>query len=399
MGISVYLIGAHLWTWILMPTFYLGGHSDFRQLYTGGYMIRTAHSYELYDLNAQKKFEDLVVSVEADPLPMPINHPTYIELLFSAFSFLPYRSAYWAFLAFNVGLLVATYRLLRRHLDNLAGIVSWLPWALFLGFLPVAFALVEGQDSILFLALASGAFVMLERGKEQQAGLLIGAGLFRPQIALPIALLFLAWRRWKFVQGFGISALAATLVSLWIMGLKQVNPYARILLYMGTSSPRHGYPLVIQRMANLHGLTYGLLGGLVSPGWISGLSLLVTLIWLAWFGLRYRFRGSDALLLAISIVAVGSYHQFMHDMSVLLLPVVLQLDRTVSAEGVRPSNSRLLFRLAALLFVSQLCMSFAPEHFYLVVIPLAAFSLYSVRCYGQHELAPTVTHGAPVRQC
>jgi hypothetical protein len=254
MGIPTYLIGAHLWTWILMSGFYMGGHSDFRQLYTGGYMIRSGHAYELYSFPAQKKFEDSVVSVEDyDPLPMPINHPTYIELLFAGFSFLGYKAAYWAFLGFNLALLGVSYRLLRPHLDNLAGIFPWLPGALFLAFLPIAFALVMGQDSVLFFTLTAGAFVMLERGKELHAGLLIGACLFRPQIALPIALLFLAWRRWRFVQGFTLSAMAAGLVSLWIMGLHQVTAYLRILLLMGVSSPVHGYPLVIQRMANLHG--------------------------------------------------------------------------------------------------------------------------------------------------
>ena len=34
MGIPAYLVGVHLWTWVLMSGFYLGGHSDFRVSFT-----------------------------------------------------------------------------------------------------------------------------------------------------------------------------------------------------------------------------------------------------------------------------------------------------------------------------------------------------------------------------
>ena len=41
LGIPAYLIGVHLWAWIFMAPFYLGGHSDFRQIYAAAQMVRT----------------------------------------------------------------------------------------------------------------------------------------------------------------------------------------------------------------------------------------------------------------------------------------------------------------------------------------------------------------------
>jgi len=391
MGIPTYLIGVHLWSWLLMSPFYLGGHSDFRQLYTGGYMIRSGHARELYSFPAEKKFEDSVVSPQDDSQPLPINHPAYVELVFAALSFFRYKTAYWTFLGLNLALLALTYVMLRPWLNNLAAVFRWLPAALFPAFLPVAFALLQGQDSVLFLTLASGSFVMLEREREFLAGILIGAGLFRPQIALPIAFLFLAWRQWRFVSGFILSAAAAALVSVWIIGLSQVSNYIRMLFLMGASSYRHGYPLVVQRMANLHGVIFGVVGSWLSPAVVSELSVFASIAWLAWFSLRYRFRGSNAMLLAISVAAAGSYHTFMHDMSVLLVPIVIVLDRTVFAEGSTPSAERNLFRAASLLFVSQLCMSYATDHFYLVAIPLVAFCIYFVAASVPSETdAPSI---------
>jgi hypothetical protein len=90
----------------------------------------------------------------------------------------------------------------------------------------------------------------------------------------------------------------------------------------------------------------------------------------------------------------------MHDMSVLLLPILVILNRTVFAEGEdRPSKERTLFRTASVLFVSQLCMSFAPEHFYIVAIPIMAFALFippallsvTVKKRRPHSLASTAS--------
>src|SRR5205814_9807818 len=42
MGLSAFVVAAHLWSWISMSSFYLGGHSDFRQLSAAAYMVLPA---------------------------------------------------------------------------------------------------------------------------------------------------------------------------------------------------------------------------------------------------------------------------------------------------------------------------------------------------------------------
>ena len=54
LGICRMLVGIQLLGWItFFPGALLHGHADFRQLYAAGYMVRTGHAGELYDIRAQ----------------------------------------------------------------------------------------------------------------------------------------------------------------------------------------------------------------------------------------------------------------------------------------------------------------------------------------------------------
>ena len=198
LGVPAYLIGVHLWTWVFMLPTFLGGRADFRQLYTAGFMVRSGYASQLYDYDSQHRFQNALVN-PAD-IALPFNHLSYEALLFAPFSLLPFRAAYFTFLGTNLALLALCYRLLRPGMDTLADIFRWLPAAMFVGFLPVAAALMQGQDSILLLTLLVAATVALQRGANLTAGALVGFGLFKFQIVLPIALLLLPGAAGAFLQ-------------------------------------------------------------------------------------------------------------------------------------------------------------------------------------------------------
>src|SRR5712692_8010920 len=139
LGIPAILLGLQISGWIFFIPVITHGHFDFRQLYTGGYMLRSRHARELYDYDAQKTFQDALISREQ--IALPFNHLAYEALLFAPFSLLPFRTAYSAFLALNLALLTLSFRLLRPRMGNLARVWRWLPVAMFLGFLPLAAAL------------------------------------------------------------------------------------------------------------------------------------------------------------------------------------------------------------------------------------------------------------------
>ena len=376
LGIPAYLIGVHLWTWIFTLPVFLGGNADFRQLYAAAYMVRSGHGHELYEYSAQFHFQNLLVSKTA--MALPFVRPAYETLFFVPFSFLSYQAAYLTLIVLNVALLGLCYTLLRPRMNNIAAIYPWLPLAMFLGFLPIAAALIQGQDSILFLALLCLATHAFDHDAEFSAGGLIGIALFKPQIAIPIGLLLMAWRKGRFVAGFLSTAACAVALSVWLSGWPQTESYVRTLLSVSvarsSSTASMHYPLPVEMMANLHGLIYGL-APLRLHSWVQIASVLgsgITLLVVAILGRRGQ-RGSDSLMLATTASVLVSHYLFMHDLSALLLPIVITLNRVVPAEESRDREGRVVARVSFVLFVAPVCMSFIPSHFYVVALAVIAF--------------------------
>src|SRR6266852_2593669 len=301
LGILPILIGIQLLGWItFLPTALLHGHADFRQLYAAGYMVRTGHAGELYDIRAQQQFQDVLVN--NDERALPFIRPAYQALLFVPLSLLPYRTAYLAFLAVNLVLLAIAFWMLRPNMRNLSRIWRFLPVFVFLVFYPIALALMQGQDSILLLLLLAAALVALEQGQERRAGILIGLGLFKMQIVIPIALLFLLWRRWRFFAGFVLSACLVSLISLCVVGFAQSASYARSLFSVSTGlAPAHQFPLRVSIMANLRGLIFGLLGARLPAFWIQALTIVSSIFVLLWVARAVpgKRKTAEAFVMAI----------------------------------------------------------------------------------------------------
>ena len=362
--------------WLTFLPKALRGHADFRQLYVAGYMVRTGHRTQLYDYAAQTYFQNTLVS--NDERALPFIRPAYQALMFVPFSLLPYRTAYLGFLLLNVLLLALAFLILQPRLRGLSRVWPGLPPALFLGFYPVALALMQGQDSILLLALLAAALVSLERNRDLTAGALAGVGLFKFQIVVPIVLLFLLWRRWRFVKGFMFSAILVGLLSFITSGWAETVVFVHSLLSVGAGLPavpgEINFPLRINIMANLRGLIYGLASLRAPQRWLQVTTLLLSSIVVISVRARGRQqRGGDALVLAITAGVVVSYYLFIHDLSILLIPIVLTLDRFISRNGTGEPFGRAAAAISALLFVAPMCIFVIPAHFYLVSVLICAF--------------------------
>ena len=381
LGIPAILLGLQISGWLFFIPVIMHGHNDFRQLYTGGYMLRLGYGHQLYDYDAQKAFEDKLVSPEQ--IALPINHLAYEELLFVPLSLLNFRAAYLAFLGINIVLLGISFRVLQPWMDNLAAVLKSLPAAMFLVFIPVAVALMQGQDSVLLLALLAAAAVSLDRGKDLAAGIFVGLGLFKFQLVIPIALLFLVWRRWRFSAGFALSSIAAGSLSLWLVGFAQIQLYIRSLhsmsIVLNSAVDQYKYAIVPSSMPNLRGLIFGLGHNQLSPSWLQAITIASSVFVLLLVAIRTprRWPALDALLVAITTSTVVSYHLLIHDLSILLLPLAVTLNRFINANASRRRDGRLILLTSVLMFVAPAGISFMPHHFYLASLPLLAF-LYAI---------------------
>ena len=369
------------------------GHSDFRQLYAAAHMIRAGHGHELYEYSAQKKFQDAVVSREEYVLPF--LRPAYEALIFVPFSFLPYRRAYFLFLAINLLLLVLATRVLRPWTLNLARIWRWLPLLLFPAFIPVCVSLMQGQDSIVLATLLAGAFVLLDQQRDPGAGVLVGLGLFKFQLVIPIAGLLLIWRRWRFCAGFVVSGAVIALISLWITGVPETIAHVRSLLSVGAgigpTPEQFRIPLRVSMMANFRGLFASIAGTGLGLRTITFLTVGVSAITFLALGiLLYRSRHRrDTLLIAITTSVLVSYYLFVHDLSVLLIPLVIVLDRLVGGEPTAPHPGWLAVS-AFVCFVAPGILFVLPSYFYLVSLPIAAFLFLQIHITPEQKTAASL---------
>ena len=389
MALPAVMLGLQITGWIFFLPGAIKGHCDFRHLYTAGYMVRTGHRRELYDYDAEQRFQNNLVSQES--IALPFNHLAYESLIFVPYSFLSYRSAYILFLATNVLLLGLAMRWMAPRTSNLRRIFLWLPAAIFVTFLPVVAAFMQGQDSIILLLLLSGALALLSSGRMLSAGVLVGLGLFKFQIVVPLALFFMLWRRWRFMGGFALSAAAALAVSIFLVGPVQMNVYAHSLLSMSvqeTAIDQVKFNINPIMMPNLRGLISASLGRFLPLVWtqiLTGLASLAVLLWIAICGIR---RDSiQQLMLAVSAGAVLSYHLMIHDLSILLIPLVVLLDRCL-AFGRFDSRAA---AASALMFSAPALIALTAARPYLIGLPVLLF----VAIEGIGARRPAMNHGNP----
>ena len=379
LGIPAILVGLQVSAWItffLFPRVILT-RADFRDIYTSAYMVRSGYSHQLYDYDTQKRFQDELVSARSSLLPF--DHLPYETLLFVPFAVLPYKSAYFTFMSCNFALLAVLFRVFLPFLSQLRATWFLLPVGIFAGFFPVTITLMLGQDSILMLGLFSFAILLLRRDRELAAGMLVGLGFFKFQMVLPIAFLFLMWRRWRFFAGFSVSAFAVTAISFLMIGLTGMRAYLSLLISMSIKGDQFADQFKSRlgtiAMPNLRGLVSTVTSSHIPGSWAQiltvGLSLLV-MLWVAFAAPASR-RGPDGLLLAVTAAAVVSYHMLIQDLTVLLIPIAVTLERFIESEETDDEKGRWTLRAATLLLLSPSFVFLLSEYFCLTALPLCFF--------------------------
>src|SRR5260370_27993464 len=291
----------------------LSGKADFRAFYAAGYMVRSGHGAQLYDYEQNRAFQNEVVT-PADG-GFLFNHLAYESILYAPLSIFRYRTAYALFFGINLAVLGGSFWMLRRYLSSLGEVWTLLPVSIFACFLPVTLALLQGQDSIILLALMISVSLMVDRQEDFKGGMIVGLTLFKFQYALPIVFLFVIWRRWRFLLGFALSAGAVISISLWITGLAGFVSYTQSLVEMSAKfssvfSDRYG--IRPQFMPSVGGRAY-----MVANGSTVGTHIIV----LAVPGLvlvRTAMRRPSVPLALLAALLVR-YHELISDMVLMIL--------------------------------------------------------------------------------
>jgi hypothetical protein len=347
LSLPAILVGFEIPSFLLLGTPSLAFQSDLRVLYTPAYMLRTHQSRQIYDFAAIRRNQDLKVA--ADNGAVPYLHPAYEALFLIPLSFLPYRAAYLGWALMNVIVLACVYSALRPRLVHFRALgPPWISAGLLLGFFPLAFSILAGQDSLLLLLILTWAFRCMS-GSHFRAGVLLGFGMFRFQVLLPIVVLFLLWRSFKLISGWALSSAAVAAISAGITGVEAQLQYFRLLFQMGSFS----YQPLLRRMPNLRGLLAAFSFGKFSIVILSAAILLIAAVMGTKQGSEQRFS------IAISVACLVTYFLFMHDLSLLILPILLAMDAAIVSGNWRG------FVLVSTVPILFAMFWFATDHFYL----------------------------------
>ena len=180
--------------------------TDFSVFWNAGAMAKSGQASAAWDpsqLNAaaQRFHASSAIPDSAWPYPPPFL------LVARALAALPYT---WALLAWSALGLFLAWQLLRRVLpDRRTALVAMTAPV-------IPLVLAHGQNPLLTAALLGGGLLVLER-KPFVAGLLFGALVYKPQLALLLGPLLLFRRDWQAIAGAAASSsllIAATLL-LW----------------------------------------------------------------------------------------------------------------------------------------------------------------------------------------
>ena len=334
--------------------------TDFLHFYTLGTLALNGRGDLLYDMHAQAVWMHQLVPASAGWSYLPLYGPQ-LSLLFAPFALLPYgwalllwllvNSVIYALCCFSVWTVCPTLRQEKWTVLILAGA--------FPGFFHL---LAWGQTSGLALACFTLAFLALRKRWTFLAGLAIGCLIFKPQLGLATAVVFVCALEWRIMLGAVTSALLQLGAGWVYYGNSAMRAYFHAMWRV-----RDVLPLLEPRPYQMHSLRafWGLL--LPWPPVAFACYVVSALVVLA-LALRY-WKSSARLDLRYSALLIASVlvapHLTVYDL-VVLAPAFLLLgnwamgrwgERWAAAVGVLLYLCYPLFLLGPLAKITHLQLS------------------------------------------
>jgi hypothetical protein len=354
----------------------MAGKNDFPPFYASAQMVREGQASRLYDFEVENSFVRRISPI----IRPPNNHLPYEILVFLPFTYLQFGTAYALWTLLSIGMLAVVVSLVRSARPGRSNFL--VTFLMVLAFFPVWYCLGQGQDSILLVLFFALSFWLWKKEHEDLAGFVLSLGLFRPQLVLPFVLVAFLGGKWKFVRGFIPGAVLVLLLSTCVAGFHGMAEYARILISQGTE--RSAEALSKQwcvrpgLMPTLRGLLWMLPHGLAGKiGW--GLLLSGTFGALILAAKRMRSsKGGEmfdiAFAVAVAMITIVSFHSFVHDFSLMILPILIAGDAVASRPHVSETSAYAVVTLGFLFFFTPLYLLLIfKDKIGLFVLPTVAF--------------------------
>ena len=345
--------------------------TDFLHFYTLGSLALAHRGNILYNLEAQATLAAQRVPAAAGIRYLPL-YPPQVSIFFAPFAKLSYPSAltFWLFLSVLIygfccyAIWRTCFKLLDHKLTTVILILAY----------PAFWHLIAwGQTSALALACFTLAYFALRSRREFLAGLALGCLIFKPQLALAAAIVFLLTANWKVIMGALLSGLAQLAAAWLYYGPAPLRDWIHTLLDM-----RRLMPWLEPRIYQTHSLRtfWTMLIPWTSAALVlylvSALAVLTLTVgcWRSRMPLPVRY---SALLFATVLVAP---HLTVYDL-VILAPGFLMLSDWIIAQA-QSANVDQLKLLLYLAFVLPLTGPLARWTHLQLSVPVMAAVIYVI---------------------
>ncbi len=310
---------------------------DFLIYYTEARIFHSSEPANLYDEATEATIQRQVAAPNWTPRQVkPYMHPPFEILLFAPLGSFSFVGAYAVWGAINLLLLLVCVLLFRKTFPLFREFNPALWLIGLLSFFPIFLTMLEGQDTLFVLLAYICSFRALRRNAELSAGAWLGLGLVRPHLVLPFVFILALRRKWTFLGGFALSMAGAAALSILVVGWRGALAYPRYIWSLEHS--RSALVIPAQYIPNLRGLVEYFGRSLLSPALLVVLTVLASLLLAIWAASKWAsVPGGDGPLsdvpFCIALVAASlmSYHEFIYDFSILMLPIVVTLN---AAEGL-----------------------------------------------------------------
>ena len=290
--------------------------TDYLQFYAAGVTLEQDNSDRLFDFNFQSDLELEIAGPELTNFHAFLN-PPFLAWLFVPLSRLPYL---WSFLAWSILSLSALYasiKMLGAEKPRRAFL-----WAL--TWFPIFATLSFGQNSLLSLLILSLTYWLWKSQRNFLAGLTASLILFKPQLIIGIAILWLLrWRKdWKAILGLMISGCILAGLTFTLLPKASADYLRLAIKFLPNMIYGDQFPLY-----HLHALRGFLI--LPFPGMTSlteiaaSLASLITLVLFIRFIINQKERLTICFAAAIAFTLIVTPHAMIYDWALLLIPAVL----------------------------------------------------------------------------
>ncbi len=339
--------------------------TDFLHLYTLGSLALDHRGADLYNMQAQSEVSEQRVPAAAGIRYLPL-YPPQVSIFFAPFARLSYPWALILWLLSSLLFYGFCCYVIWRACPNLYS------YRLTVCIIALAFPafwhlIAWGQTSALALACFTAAFLAMKTKRDFFAGLALGSLIFKPQLALAAATVFVITLQWRIIAGAILSSAAQIVAAFLYYGGCPIRQWIHSMLRVPSI-----IPLLEPRTYQTHCLrtfwsmlipwpTASLALYLFSAILVAGLAVAC---WRSALPLSQRY---SALLLAAALL---SPHLTIYDL-VILAPAFLLLSDWVAANPHNQTTPHLKV-LLYLTFVLPLIGPFARwTHLQLSVVVMA----------------------------